>query len=207
MKYLFFLGMKVNAGQMFSSHRLSSPEHLMQMCEVCGAPKESVGRVVYTHPHLWAAGTHTCRMPCYLLRASYDILSDLTSSEMCQTLQDPLSFPQHLHTSQSPAPLQCRFPLSLETVQTLGHQPDSIHQLIWGHQHIYSRGLPGLASVREDAPNPEDLRPQGVGRSDGVEVGEWWQPFGDREGGIGWGTVRGQTGRGIRAGLYKKIKE
>jgi hypothetical protein len=25
--------------------------------------------------------------------------------------------------------------------QTLSHQPGSIHQLIWGPQHIYSRGL------------------------------------------------------------------
>jgi len=34
--------------------------------------------------------------------------------------------------------------------QTLDYQPGSIHQLIWGPQHIYSRGLLGLGSVRED---------------------------------------------------------
>jgi hypothetical protein len=33
--------------------------------------------------------------------------------------------------------------------QTL-NQPGSIYQLISGPQHIYSRGLPGLALVREE---------------------------------------------------------
>jgi hypothetical protein len=38
--------------------------------------------------------------------------------------------------------------------------------------HIQQR-TPGLASVREDAPNPQDLRPQGVGRPDGVGTSSW----------------------------------
>jgi hypothetical protein len=42
--------------------------------------------------------------------------------------------------------------------QTLNQQPGSIHQLIWGPQHIYSRGLPGLGSVREDAPYIQETR-------------------------------------------------
>jgi len=48
----------------------------------------------------------------------------------------------------------------------LGHQPGSIHQLIGGPQHIYSRGL-GLDSVREDAPNSQET---GVPR----EWEVWW---------------------------------
>ena len=43
--------------------------------------------------------------------------------------------------------------------QTLDHQTGSIcywHQLIWDPQHIYSRGLPGLCSIRDDTPNPQD---------------------------------------------------
>ena len=44
--------------------------------------------------------------------------------------------------------------LDPETSQTLNHQPGSIHQRLWGPKHIYSKGLPGLSSVREDPPNP-----------------------------------------------------
>jgi hypothetical protein len=33
---------------------------------------------------------------------------------------------------------------------------DSIHQLIWGPQHTYSRGLLGPGLVRDDAPNPQE---------------------------------------------------
>jgi hypothetical protein len=40
----------------------------------------------------------------------------------------------------------------------LDHQTDSIHQLIWGPQHTYSRGLPGLCTFRDDAPS-RDWRP------------------------------------------------
>jgi hypothetical protein len=38
--------------------------------------------------------------------------------------------------------------------QTLDHQTDSIHQVIWGPQHTYSKGLPGLCSFRDNVPNP-----------------------------------------------------
>jgi hypothetical protein len=38
----------------------------------------------------------------------------------------------------------------------LDYQIDSIHQLIWGPQHTYSRGLPGLCSYRDDVPNPQE---------------------------------------------------
>jgi hypothetical protein len=41
---------------------------------------------------------------------------------------------------------------TLEIFQTL--DSGSINQQIWGPQHIYSRGLPDLGSIREDAPNP-----------------------------------------------------
>jgi hypothetical protein len=74
-------------------------------------------------------------------------------------------------------------------------------------QHIYSRGLPGLASVREHASNP----------------GETWVSYGVRTfGGVGesgdillekmaeasvrCGTVKGWTGRGINSGLKEKLK-
>ena len=40
--------------------------------------------------------------------------------------------------------------------QTLNHQLGRMHQLIWRHQHICSRRLPGLSSVREDASNPQE---------------------------------------------------
>jgi hypothetical protein len=38
--------------------------------------------------------------------------------------------------------------------QRLSHHPKSIHRLVQGPWHICSRGLPCLASVEEDAPNP-----------------------------------------------------
>jgi hypothetical protein len=43
-----------------------------------------------------------------------------------------------------------------EIFHTLDHKTDSIHQLIWGLQHTYSRGLPGLCSFRNDAPNLQE---------------------------------------------------
>jgi hypothetical protein len=41
---------------------------------------------------------------------------------------------------------------SHDFLSKLDHQTDSIHQLIWGPQHTYSRELPGLCSFRDDAP-------------------------------------------------------
>jgi hypothetical protein len=38
--------------------------------------------------------------------------------------------------------------------QRLRHQLGSIHRLVQVTQYIYRRGLPGLASVTEDSPNP-----------------------------------------------------
>jgi hypothetical protein len=38
----------------------------------------------------------------------------------------------------------------------LVHQTGSIYQLIGGLQHTYSRGLQGLCSHRDDAPNPQE---------------------------------------------------
>jgi hypothetical protein len=65
---------------------------------------------------------------------------------------------------------------------TLDHQTGSIHQLIWGPQHTYSRGLPGLCSFRDDVPNPQE-----TGGPGSLEVrwgGGWRHPGGDR---VGWG--------------------
>ena len=52
--------------------------------------------------------------------------------------------------------------------QILSHQQGSIYQLIRGPQHINSRALQGLYSVREDAPNLKILDAQGVGMSGAV---------------------------------------
>jgi hypothetical protein len=67
-----------------------------------------------------------------------------------------------------------------EISQTLDHQTDSIQHLIWGPQHTYSRGLPGLCSFRDDAPNlqetgvPREFRGQ-VGWGLGVFKWRWGQ--------------------------------
>jgi hypothetical protein len=67
----------------------------------------------------------------------------------------------------------------LRIFQTLDHQTDSMNQLIWGPQHTYSRGLPGLCSFRDDAPNPQET---GGPREFKGQVGG--HPCGD---GVGWG--------------------
>jgi hypothetical protein len=65
--------------------------------------------------------------------------------------------------------------------QTLSHQLGSIQQLIWDPQHIYSRGLPGLDSVREDVPNPQETWGPKEWGGWGVRVGKWGHPCGDRK--------------------------
>ena len=50
-----------------------------------------------------------------------------------------------------------------EISQTLCHQPGSIHQLLMGPQHIFSKGLLGLGLVREDASNPQETEAPGSG--------------------------------------------
>jgi hypothetical protein len=45
-----------------------------------------------------------------------------------------------------------------EASQTLDQQTGSIHQLLWGHQDTYSRGLLDLCSVRNDASKPQETR-------------------------------------------------
>jgi hypothetical protein len=63
-----------------------------------------------------------------------------------------------------------------EISQILDHQPGSTCQLIWGPQHIYSWGLSGLCSFREDAPNPQETG----GSMEFRGQVEWGQPRGDR---------------------------
>ena len=68
-------------------------------------------------------------------------------------------------------------------LSSLDYQPGSIHQLIWACQHIYSRGLLGLGSVREDEPNPQGIgEPREFrGLDRWVVGGGWWiHPDGDR---------------------------
>jgi hypothetical protein len=48
-----------------------------------------------------------------------------------------------------------------EMSQNLDHQPGGIHQLIWGPQHTYSRGLLHLCSVKDDASNPQETEAPG----------------------------------------------
>ena len=87
----------------------------------------------------------------------------------------------------------------------LSHQPGSIHELIWGPQHIYNRGLPCLASVREDKPNPwETWGPREWGGLTGVE-GMGTSSWGQVRGGMWWGTVREQTRRGQQIDCKKKV--
>ena len=82
------------------------------------------------------------------------------------------------------------------------HQPGSIHQLIWGPQNTYSRGLLGLELVREDMPNLQEIGSPGSLEVWWGVVGGWGDPCGDRRqsGGIGYGIVRGWSGRGIKYG-------
>ena len=58
-------------------------------------------------------------------------------------------------------------PIGRPAVSTNLDQPGSIYQLICGSQHI-NRGLPGLDSVREDAPNHQETW---------VPI-EWWYLMG-----------------------------
>jgi hypothetical protein len=77
-----------------------------------------------------------------------------------------------------------------EISQTLDHQPGSIHQLIWGPQHIYNKGLLDLGSVRED--DSRNWRPQGVGSIVGLGVGvsSWWRQGLRRRGYRMWNSQR-----------------
>lgn len=119
---LIFLGMRVNARQIFSSHRALN-------ANVRGLWRtEGVCRQGCLYPSSLVS-THTCRMPCYLLRAPYDILSDLTSSEMCQTAELPLlpSTPPYL--SEPCTPTMQLSPV-LRNCSDTEPPLDSIHQLI-----------------------------------------------------------------------------
>jgi hypothetical protein len=70
-------------------------------------------------------------------------------------------------------------------------------------QHIYSRRLPGLGSVRDDAPDPQETGGPGIlefswGRECSVgdilvEIGNW--------GGGTWNSWRVDRGRGIKSGV------
>jgi hypothetical protein len=71
--------------------------------------------------------------------------------------------------------------LNPEISQTLSHQPGSIYQVILGPKYIYSRGLLGLDSVREDASNHEGTGAPGSGTVWWVEgMGVWGHPRSDR---------------------------
>ena len=54
---------------------------------------------------------------------------------------------------------QSQLILTPEISQTMYHQTDNIHQVIWVPQ--YGKGLLCLCSFREDAPNPQRLKAPG----------------------------------------------
>jgi hypothetical protein len=83
--------------------------------------------------------------------------------------------------------------------QTLDHQPGSIHQLIWGPQHIYSRGLLGLGSVKEVADNPQEIGGPREFRGLGDGGRNTLMETGGQEGGMRCGIIRGRTGRGKKS--------
>jgi hypothetical protein len=70
-----------------------------------------------------------------------------------------------------------------EIPQTLDHQTDSIHQMIWGPQHTHRRGLPVLCSFRDDEPNPQKTGGprefRGWGWGGGVGTSMWGQGSGE----------------------------
>ena len=87
-----------------------------------------------------------------------------------------------------------------EISQTLNHQTDSIHQVIGGPQHTYSRGLLVLCSFRDDTPNPQEtVGPRMYRGRVGGRASMW------RQGGVGrrcgmWNSQRvdgGGVGNGI----------
>jgi len=87
---------------------------------------------------------------------------------------------------------------SSEISHTLNQQRGSIHWLLWGSQHINSKGLPGLASVKEDTPKTWETWCLGNGAiwRDVVYTCVWVHPLGGRAGGMWWGTVGGQKKEG-----------
>jgi hypothetical protein len=97
---------------------------------------------------------------------------------------------------------QSQLTWTLKISQTLDHQPGSIHQLIWGPQHIYSKELPGLHSVREDPPNPQEMKALGRG-----EVwwtggwGAWGHPHRDKVRKGVWDVEQSEGGLGGRLDL------
>jgi hypothetical protein len=74
-------------------------------------------------------------------------------------------------------------------------------------QHIYSRELAGLGSIREDASNPQET---GSLREFRGLVGWGWGHSHEnrgRGGGMECGTVGGWTLRGINSGVFKKKRK
>jgi hypothetical protein len=92
--------------------------------------------------------------------------------------------------------------------QTLDHQTGSIHRLIWGPQHTYNRGLPGLCSFRNDAPSPQETGgPREFRGQVGWGVGNIHLETGVWGGGMGCGTVRGLMGGGNKKKECKTINK
>ena len=95
------------------------------------------------------ADADICTQP--MDRSSWTPVVELGSLEEAEKKGDPVGGPA------------VSINLDPKISQTLDHQTDSIHQLIWGPQHTYSRGLPGLCSFRDDAPNPHGAVEGGLG--------------------------------------------
>ena len=82
---------------------------------------------------------------------------------------------------------------------TLDHQPGSIHQLIWGPQHIYRRAL---GSVREDSPSPQETG----GPREFRGLMAWSGDILVETGGQGGGTECGTVGKWIRRVIKSGVK-
>ena len=96
-----------------------------------------------------------------------------------------------------------------EISQTLDHQTDSIHRLIWGPEHTYKKRLPGLHLFRDDAPNSQDTGGSREFR-DQEEWG-WGHPHEDRGVGEEVWDVDQSEGAGnriwsVKIKLIKNIK-
>ena len=72
--------------------------------------------------------------------------------------------------------------LDLWDLSDIEPQPGSIYQLILGPKHIYSREIPGLDSVKKDAPNPQEAQsPRECWSLVVLGQEEWRHPLVERE--------------------------
>jgi hypothetical protein len=117
---------------------------------------------------LWEALSAADWDRCRYLQPTIGLRSGMTMKELGEGLKElkgigtPYEESTQYQLTQTP-----------QSSQRWNHQTKSIQGLVCGPWHICSRGLPCLASVGEDVPNP-DLMPQGRGRHLGLMEGTNW---------------------------------